>query len=345
MSIPGRVCLVTRIPGVAGPASFQRRLAEGLAQRGIEVSYSLDDPPYDVILLIGGTRQLGKLRRARAQGIPIVQRLNGMNWIHRQRKTGWKHFLRAELNNAILRLVRSRYAHHIVYQSDFSQIWWEREHGEAVVRSTVIHNGTPLDQYAPQTGDPAGFETERILVVEGNFSGGYEIGLDSAVALALGLAEIRQKKVELIVAGKVPEAVRVEWDQAEGVAIEWLGLVAPEEIPALDRSAHLLYAADINPACPNTVIEALACGLPVVAFDTGALPELVKGDAGKIVEYGGDPWKLEAPDVDTLVKDAAIVLDQQKHFRSAARAHAEDALGVDQMIDAYLAVFDDLLPE
>ena len=50
-----------------------------------------------------------------------------------------------------------------------------------------------------------------------------------------------------------------------------------ERIPELDRSAHLLYSADLNAACPKSVIEALACGLPVVAFDTGALPELVQG--------------------------------------------------------------------
>ncbi len=49
-----RLCLVARIPGVAGPAGFQRRLAEGLERRGVGVTYDLADTPYDAALVIGG---------------------------------------------------------------------------------------------------------------------------------------------------------------------------------------------------------------------------------------------------------------------------------------------------
>ncbi len=67
--------------------------------------------------------------------------------------------------------------------------------------------------------------------------------------------------------------------------------------PEIDRSAHMLFSADLNAACPNSVIEAMACGLPVAGFDTGALNELIVGDAGRLVPYGGDPWRLEKPDI------------------------------------------------
>ena len=86
------------------------------------------------------------------------------------------------------------------------------------------------------------------------------------------------------------------------------GALAQERIPEMDRSAHLLFSADLNPACPNSVIEALACGTPVVGFDTGALKELVPETCGRIVPYGGDPWKLETPDLPGLAAAAAEVL-------------------------------------
>src|SRR4030042_679802 len=121
-----RVCLVPNVTGVGGMVSFRGKLAKGLENRGIKISYDLSDTPYDVVLVIGGTRNLVGLWRARRLGIPVVQRLNGMNWIHRKRPTGIKHYLRAEYGNIILSLIRSRLADRIVYQSEFSRQWWER---------------------------------------------------------------------------------------------------------------------------------------------------------------------------------------------------------------------------
>jgi glycosyltransferase involved in cell wall biosynthesis len=79
----------------------------------------------------------------------------------------------------------------------------------------------------------------------------------------------------------------------------------------------------------------------VVSFDTGALPELVTGDAGRVVAYGGDPWQLEPPDVAGLAQAAAVLLDDQPRFRRAARQRAEAAFGLDRMVEAYLEVLVD----
>jgi glycosyltransferase involved in cell wall biosynthesis len=104
------------------------------------------------------------------------------------------------------------------------------------------------------------------------------------------------------------------------------------------RSSHLLFSAEINPPCPNSVIEALACGLPVIGFDTGSLRELIGEVAGKLVPYGGNQWKLEQPDVPALAQAAIEILQNQEQFRKAARARAEDLLNVDKMVDAYLKI-------
>jgi glycosyltransferase involved in cell wall biosynthesis len=102
-----------------------------------------------------------------------------------------------------------------------------------------------------------------------------------------------------------------------------------------------LISSDINAACPNSVIEAMACGTPVIAFDTGALAEMIKDKGGITVPYGGDPWKLDPPDVPALAEAAVHVLQNLAGYQLGARVRAEEAFDVNNMVDLYLEV---LLP-
>jgi glycosyltransferase involved in cell wall biosynthesis len=330
-----RICIVPFVDGVGGMASFRLKFESGLRSRGIEITYN-PEAPADAILIIAGTRNLLSLWRARRRGLRIVQRLDGINWVHRRRNTGLRHFLRAEYGNFILSLIRSRIASHILYQSEFSRGWWDDWYGRTRSPSSVVHNGVDLDVYRPRANDGKITERYRLLVVEGSLGGGYDMGLDNAVCLAEELAGKYDFPVELMVVGKVSQELKAS--VSSRVPILWAGAVPREQIPEIDRSAHLLFSADLNPACPNSVIEALACGLPVVAFDTGALNELVSAEAGRLVPYGGDPWKLDKPDVPALARAAAEVLRDQPRFRAGARAQAEKALGLEQMVDKYLKI-------
>lgn len=333
-----RICVYPQPLGVGGMVSFQARLLAGLEKRGVDFTTDLLDTPYSAVLVIGGTRHLGGLRRSKQAGIPIVQRLDGMNWLHRKRATGLRHFLRAEWGNFLLAFIRSRLATRLVYQSTFARNWWEKEHGTPAIPSRVIYNGVDLNEFTPHGPEKPPAVHWRILLVEGTLGGGYEMGMESAVGLAETLAHSSGRAVELMVAGRVPDGARMAWSRRTTIPIRWAGLVGRADIPALDRAAHLLYSADIHPACPNAVIEALACGLPVVAFETGALAELVTGDAGRLADYGGDAWRLERPDVDGLAEAAGFLLADLPRHRKAARRRAEQAFGLERMLDEYLAV-------
>ncbi|MFM8320597.1 MAG: glycosyltransferase family 4 protein [Chloroflexota bacterium] len=343
-----RICLTPRVSGVGGMVSFQHKLIAGLEQQGVAVTQDLDDPPYTAVLVIGGTRRLARLRQA-GRAARIVQRLDGMNWLHRMGGRGaprptLRQYLRAEYGNLLLSLIRRRIAHAIVYQSDFSRAWWERVYRPAPAPARVIHNAVDLQQYTPAGPQTPPDDRWRVLMVEGSLTGGYEHGLQAAVALVDRLAarlegSPLQRPVELMVAGHVPDAVRRRWDSRPrpAASIHWAGLAERQAIPAIDRAAHLLYSSDIHPACPNAVIEALACGLPVLAFDTGALPELVPAGAGQVVPYGGDAWQLDPPDIEALTGAALQILSAGPALRQSARRHAEAHFGLEAMTAAYLA--------
>ncbi len=318
--------------------TFRAKLGAGLAERGIQVTEDLDSEAYDAVLVIGGTRQLVALRQARKRGIRVVQRLDGMNWLQRKTHTGLRHWLRAESGNWLLGYVRARLASRIVYQSHFVQDWWESSFGQPEAAARVIYNGVDLKMFNPRGKEKPPEGHVRILMVEGNLQGGYELGLESGVALAEAVAKSQGKQVQLAIAGQVDQRLKEKWNQNSKVDIDWIGVVPNQQIPALNRGAHMLYSADINAACPNSVIEALACGLPVVAFDTGALKELATPEAGRVVPYGGDPWKLESPDIRALARAAGEILNTQKTLRAGARRLAETVFGLDAMVDAYIQV-------
>jgi glycosyltransferase involved in cell wall biosynthesis len=330
-----RICITPRVSGVGGMVSFAAKFSAGLHQRGIEVTYDLDDT-YDAVLVIGGTwRNLVGLRRAKRKGIPIVQRLDGINWLHRKTRTGLRHWLRAESANWLLAYIRARLATRVVYQSHFVVEWWQQKEGDGPA-SRVNYNGVDLELFTPTGPEPPPADKIRILMVEGSLQGGYELGLESAVALANKIQSEHGRQAELVIAGRVDEASKQKWTQRSQISIDWRGVVPNADVPALNRSAHFLYSSDLNAACPNSVIEALACGLPVLAFDTGALKELVPTSAGRIVAYGGDPWKLDPPDINALTQGALEILESQSALRAGARKHAEQAFSLDRMVDAYL---------
>jgi len=330
------VCLLPRLQGPGGPSSFQAKLRQGLASHGIEAHHDPNRADCGAILVIGGTRQLPALWQARRRGVRIVQRLDGMNWLHRVHYTGLRHYLRSEANNFLLASIRRFLCHHIVYQSQFTQEWWQRRFVISECSHEVIYNGVDLQGFSPTMSQPPADDEIHLVVIEGSFAGGHKRDLLNALEFASGLQQKTGKRLKLSIAGHVPVEWKVLVPKNDSLHINWIGLIPNADIPALDRSAHLFFPSEINAACPNSVVEALACGLAVVGYSTGSIPELVQGDAGRVAPYGSDYWQLEAPHPEPLIEGALEILANQPHFRLAARARAEKHFGLELMTNKYL---------
>ncbi|MCQ3937586.1 MAG: hypothetical protein DPW18_11145 [Chloroflexi bacterium] len=336
-----KICVTPRVEGTGGMASFRLKFEQGLKARGIDVTHDLDEKS-DAVLVIAGTRFLPDLKRARRRGIRVVQRLDGINWVHRVKWSGVKYTLRAVYGNFMLSLIRNRFADRVIYQSEFIRKWWEDWYGAAEAPATVIHNGVDLQTYTPKGEGERPADKIRMLLLEGSLARGLNSGLFHAVAVAEKMSA--KHPMEVVVAGMVDEGTQrkltsvLSVNSVVNLSVRFLGTVPRGEIPKLARSSHLMYCAEVNPPCPNSVIESLACGLPVIGFDTGSLRELVGGDAGCIVPYGANPWKLEMPDVDALASSAWEMLEKQEQVRRSARRRAEAEFGLDGMVESYLKV-------
>ncbi len=143
-----------------------------------------------------------------------------------------------------------------------------------------------------------------------------------------------------MIVGQVPSKIEAHYRSKTKILTKWFGKVPNEQVAAINRSAHVLFSADLNPACPNAVLEALGCGLPVAAFATGALAEIVTKESGRIVAYGGDPWKIDPPNQVGLAEAAVNILEDQPAFRNGARIQAEALFDLQDMVAGYLRVFE-----
>ncbi|MDS4068018.1 MAG: TIGR03088 family PEP-CTERM/XrtA system glycosyltransferase [Candidatus Competibacter sp.] len=110
---------------------------------------------------------------------------------------------------------------------------------------------------------------------------------------------------------------------------------ARDDVPELLRGLDVFVLPSLAEGISNTILEAMACGLPVVATAVGGNAELVvDGLTGRLVP-AGDPAALAAA-IQTYLDDPGL-LDAHG---VAGRRRVEERFSLDAMVAAYLAVYD-----
>ena len=117
----------------------------------------------------------------------------------------------------------------------------------------------------------------------------------------------------------------------DGEKVSFIGAVGPTERSDLLGGAQaLLHLIGFDEPFGYSVVEAMACGTPVIAFNRGSMPELIADEStGFLVE-----------DVDGAV---AAVAASAALDREAVRAHALAGFGVARMVDAYIDAYERVL--
>lgn len=278
-------------------------------------------------------------RRARAAGVRVVLNQNGVAY------PGW-HGPGGERVNRSMRDVL-QVADHVFYQSRFCRESADRFLGLRAGPSEILYNPVDTSIYVPAPTRSA--EGSVVLLLAGSHHSFYRV---QAAVDCLGRVRARLPQVRLLVAGRYvwrenEQAARAELDAYiahQGLAgqVTVSGAYSPADTVALLQSAHILLHTKYNDPCPRLVVEAMACGLPVVYSATGGVPELVGPEAGLGVPGPCDYERDHPPDAARLAEAVAAVAADLPSFACAARARAVACFDTRPWLARHRAVFEAL---
>ena len=206
------------------------------------------------------------------------------------------------------------------------------EMGIAPERVTVLRNGVDLELFRPGDRQAARAEfglTRRTLASVGHLI--QRKGHHHVIAALPRLAD-----TDLIIAGDGEEkAALAAQARALGVAdrVRFLGAVGQDRLRLLYNAADALVLASSREGWANVLLEAMACGTPVIASSVWGTPEVVASPAAGVL--------MPSLDADGVVR-AANKLFSALPQREATRAYAE-GFGWQPTTDGQLRLFREIL--
>jgi glycosyltransferase involved in cell wall biosynthesis len=299
----------------SGPLTFAAHLKNHLESRGFihknEITRDLG------ALIVFVQAPLPILHLARKFGVPILLRLDGLYY---RRKHGF--FNRQYLaTNLRIWFIRRFFCDHIVYQSQYSYRMINEVLGKSNKPWSVIHNGISLPLAIPESNrtpqnEPNGNPMLPLrLIATGRFRGDDML---PATIKALDLC-VKRFALTLDVFGSVDDAWKPWLDRPY---LKAHGKIPNNEVRARLKEYHALVFTQTSPSCPNVIIEAVSAGIPVVAYDTGSVSELLTFNRELIAETPNrllhgtqdfDPQKMMGCFILLQAKTSLFLLEAIRH--------------------------------
>jgi glycosyltransferase involved in cell wall biosynthesis len=175
----------------------------------------------------------------------------------------------------------------VIVPSGFLEAVFGR-HGFA---TQVVPNIVNLERFSAARDADPGARGPRLLVAR-NLESIY----DNATALrTLVLVRRQQPDATLVIAGSGPlraELERLGTELGIADAVTFTGRVDNAGMAALYRQADVMLNCSLVDNMPNSVLEALACGVPVVSTDVGGVPYLVEDGRTALLVPPGAPQAM-----------------------------------------------------
>jgi glycosyltransferase involved in cell wall biosynthesis len=247
------------------------------------------------------------------------------------------------VNERMAELLHS--ADYAFYQSKFcrssSDLFLGRRRGP----SEVLYNAVDTNVFCPPSGGAKQGKSELVLLTAGSK---YLFHRIESPLRTLACVLRSYSHARLVIAGKVwgrlikpTRGLITELNLEDHVV--FLPPFTQEEAPGIFQQCDILIHPKINDPCPGVVIEAMACGLPVVYSDSGGVPELVGEEAGVGVPTEVS-WERFIPPAPEMWAEAVLaVAEDLLRYGEAARQRAIERFDLQSWVERHRQVFSELL--
>jgi glycosyltransferase involved in cell wall biosynthesis len=192
-----------------------------------------------------------------------------------------------------------------------------------------VHGVVDLQEFSPvadksSVREELGLPLDKLIVLYvgglNTLKGVYEL-LDASIRVQKKVPNV---VVKILGSGRQERRMReaIERENASA-AIEIVGRIDPQEVHKWMQSSDMLVLPSHQEGMPNVVMEAMACGLPVVASAVGGLPQEVGDCEGVILVQPKNVDELEQAML-RVIRDDAL----RARMQSASRQRAEQRFGV-----------------
>jgi L-malate glycosyltransferase len=190
---------------------------------------------------------------------------------------------------------------------------------------SIIHNGIDIQEFKPV--EKKKLKKEKITLI----STGRLIERKGYKYLIEAISGLRNVSLQLIGEGNLMDELKL---QAKGANsnVNFLGKVKHEKIAEFLRDADIFVLPSLNEGMSNSILEGMACGLPIITTDTGGSKELIDGN-GFIVEKSSSEDLRDA--VNRYLEDLSLI---EKHGKKSRKIAEEMSWG--KVAKDYLKMYD-----
>jgi len=191
----------------------------------------------------------------------------------------------------------------------------------------VIYNGVDESLFIPSKRASANKKGFRVL-----FSGNPTTR--KGAHWLLPIFEKLNQNVEVLYTAGLRNSKRLSFDSR----LVSLGGIAHHSMPELYQSIDVLLLPTVREGLPLAVMEAMACGLPVVATNCSSLPELIDEGLGGFLCGLGDVDDFAAK-INLLAENEEL----RQEMGAYNRAKVEEMFTLSRMVSEYSELFDEVL--